>query len=136
MIEFKGLKSGDAQDERTTFYLNVSIDGDTYPWFVKVAEGTDPATYLTANEDSILDAVQAKIDEWEETQPTTDDGDGNEIPVSKADFVKPDYPDYFVKRKRAYPSLGEQLDAVWKGGQAQEDMADLIASIKAQYPKP
>ena len=45
-------------------------------------------------------------------------------------------PDYAQRRRSEYPSIEEQLDALWKGGQAQAEMAQRIATIKTKYPKP
>lgn len=44
--------------------------------------------------------------------------------------------DYRELRKNEYPSLGDQMDAMWKGGAALEEMAALVASVKAKYKKP
>ena len=43
---------------------------------------------------------------------------------------------YKSKRAAAYPSIGDQLDALWKGGQAQADMKQIIDGVKAAHPKP
>lgn len=43
---------------------------------------------------------------------------------------------YAEKRAFAYPSMGDQLDALWKGGDAAAEMLARIQSVKAQYPKP
>ena len=141
MIEFKGLLSGNAADERSRLSLSVTLDGDTFDWFVMVPPSADWRQYLVESEQAILDAVQAKIIEWETTSPITIitdpiTGEETEVPISKQDFVKPEYPDYWVKRKQSYPALAEQLGAIWKGGDDQQAMSDLIASIKEQYPKP
>jgi len=39
-------------------------------------------------------------------------------------------------RAKAYPPIGDQLDALWKGGQEQTAMKALIEKVKADYPKP
>jgi len=43
--------------------------------------------------------------------------------------------DWFSLREDAYPPLKDQLDAMWKGGEAAQDMAALVQSIKDRYPK-
>ena len=43
---------------------------------------------------------------------------------------------YRDKRRPEYPSVGDQLDALWKGGQAAADMLEQIQAIKDKYPKP
>lgn len=44
--------------------------------------------------------------------------------------------DYAKRRKEAYPPIGDQLDALWKGGAEAEKMKQRIAAVKNQYPKP
>jgi hypothetical protein len=44
--------------------------------------------------------------------------------------------DYAQRRAEEYPSLADQLDALWKGGAAAEAMREQIMAIKATYPKP
>lgn len=43
--------------------------------------------------------------------------------------------DYRALRGPAYPPIGDQLDALWKGGQAAADMLATIQAVKAKYPK-
>jgi hypothetical protein len=43
---------------------------------------------------------------------------------------------YQLQRKPEYPSLADQLDALWKGGQAAEEMKLKIDAVKTKYPKP
>lgn len=43
---------------------------------------------------------------------------------------------YSFKRAREYPKLADQLDALWKGGEALEQMKTQIMAIKEKYPKP
>lgn len=42
---------------------------------------------------------------------------------------------YKSNREAAYPSVGDQLDAIWKGGADFEAMKNKIAEIKLRYPK-
>jgi hypothetical protein len=43
--------------------------------------------------------------------------------------------DYVSLRRGAYPSLVDQIDALWKGGAAADDMRDRVLGVKAKYPK-
>ena len=43
---------------------------------------------------------------------------------------------YDELRRMAYPSFGDQLDAIWKGGEEMELMRHKILAIKQKYPKP
>lgn len=43
---------------------------------------------------------------------------------------------YRAKRAAEYPSIGDQLDALWKGGDAAVEMLAQIQAVKDAYPKP
>jgi hypothetical protein len=43
---------------------------------------------------------------------------------------------YRFKRATEYPSIGDQLDALWKGGEALDEMSAKIQAVKEKYPKP
>lgn len=42
---------------------------------------------------------------------------------------------YAEKRRLEYPPIGDQLDALWKGGAEAEAMLERIKAVKAKYPK-
>jgi hypothetical protein len=42
---------------------------------------------------------------------------------------------YIGKRQSEYPTIGDQLDALWKGGDAQTEMLAKVMAVKAKYPK-
>lgn len=56
------------------------------------------------------------------------------------EFIKPvpvvEPMDYRRQRAAAYPPMGDQLDALWKGGDAAAEMLAQVQAVKAQYPKP
>jgi hypothetical protein len=43
---------------------------------------------------------------------------------------------YRFERLIEYPPIGDQLDALWKGGDAATAMLAKVQEIKAKYPKP
>ena len=43
---------------------------------------------------------------------------------------------YQRDRAAAYPPIGDQLDALWKGGDAAAAMLAQVQAVKAKYPKP
>jgi len=43
---------------------------------------------------------------------------------------------YTVQRANEYPSIGDQLDALFHAGVFPEDMAATIQAVKDAYPKP
>jgi hypothetical protein len=64
------------------------------------------------------------------------DKDGNKVEIDINvinDWVNP----YAYKNKRLseYPPIGDQLDALWKGGDAAAEMLLTIQAIKTKYPK-
>lgn len=64
------------------------------------------------------------------------DADGNEVAYDK-DAVQ-SYVDahaYIAKRQAEYPSIGDQLDALWKGGDAQAEMLAKVQAVKTKFPK-
>lgn len=44
--------------------------------------------------------------------------------------------DWYELRADAYPSLKDQLDAMWKGGAAADEMAAKVQAVKDRYPQP
>jgi hypothetical protein len=73
---------------------------------------------------------------------TVDDGDGardaqgNQVELDM-DAVNAwvDPSAYKAKRRAEYPSIGDQLDALWKGGDAAAEMLATVQAVKAKYPK-
>jgi hypothetical protein len=47
----------------------------------------------------------------------------------------PPAPTYQELRAAKYPPMGDQLDAMWKGGEAASDMKAIIQSVKDSIPK-
>ena len=43
---------------------------------------------------------------------------------------------YKQARQEAYPEIGDQLDALWKGGDAQAAMKVIVDKVKSDNPKP
>ena len=42
---------------------------------------------------------------------------------------------YSVKRRRSYPPIGDQLDALWKGGADADAMRIIVNKVKTDHPK-
>ena len=64
------------------------------------------------------------------------DADGN--PVAYDEAAVQAYLDahaYIEKRVAEYPPIGDQLDALWKGGDAAAEMLAKVQAVKAKYPK-
>ena len=64
------------------------------------------------------------------------DADGNEVAYDKAAVqAYVDAHAYIAKRAAEYPPIGDQLDALWKGGAEAEAMLAKVQAIKTKYPK-
>jgi hypothetical protein len=42
---------------------------------------------------------------------------------------------YIDLRAAEYPPIGDQLDALWKGGDAAAEMLVIVQAVKVKYPK-
>lgn len=64
------------------------------------------------------------------------DADGNEVAYDKAAVqAYVDAHAYIAKRASEYPPIGDQLDALWKGGAEAEAMLAKVQAVKARFPK-
>jgi len=75
-------------------------------------------------------------DEVTETNPATDvDQTAIRAEVAR---LETEYTTSIYQRQRAaeYPPIGDQLDALWKGGDAAAEMLATVQAVKAKYPKP
>ena len=64
------------------------------------------------------------------------DKDGNKVEIDLAAvnaWVDPDI--YKYQRAAEYPPIGDQLDALWKGGAEAEAMLAKVQAVKQKYPK-
>lgn len=64
------------------------------------------------------------------------DAEGNEVQYDKAAveaYVQAH--SYIAKRQAEYPPIGDQLDALWKGGEAAAEMLAKVQAVKSKFPK-
>jgi len=64
------------------------------------------------------------------------DKDGNKVYIDLVAvnaWVDPNA--YKSKRKTEYPSIADQLDALWKGGDAAAEMLAKVQAVESKYPK-
>jgi hypothetical protein len=57
---------------------------------------------------------------------------------SEVERLQAEYDAIKYQRDRApeYPPIGDQLDALWKGGEDAQEMLAKVQAVKAKYPKP
>ena len=144
-INLVGIASNLPDENRALAYIEVNYNDAIYNWQIFIPPNTeDINTYLQSEQQTIINDIYSKELIWASLEPKTriiDDpmtGESVEVPIAKEEIVKPSIPDYYALRRNEYPSLGDQLDAMWKGlnSQAFLDMQSKIASVKAKYPKP
>jgi uncharacterized coiled-coil DUF342 family protein len=58
--------------------------------------------------------------------------------IEECERLQEEYAAKEYQRQRApeYPNIKDQLDAIWKGGDAYEEMLARVMEVKAKYPKP
>jgi hypothetical protein len=65
------------------------------------------------------------------------DIDGNPVTYNEATVqAYMDAHAYIAKRQAEYPTLTDQLDALWKGGDDAAEMLAKVQAVKTKYPKP
>jgi hypothetical protein len=76
-------------------------------------------------------ATEDKI-EWKDGHTTTDaENNAIDAEVIRLQALK----DYQAPRKKEYPSIGDQLDALYHAGVFPSDMTATIKAVKDKYPK-
>lgn len=143
-VALTGLGAGGAQNEdRSVAHLLVEHNGQTYDWSIYIPKdmNTDLGTFIQSKEADIYADIDRKESIWNSLMPKTREvidpvtDETITVDISKSEIVHPEMPDYYAKRRNEYPSLAEQLDALWKGGADMAAMMDKIKLIKAKYPK-
>lgn len=140
-VSLEGLQSGVAGEERAIAILKVNHNGQDYDWQVYVPVGADLSTYIAGCASSVGAEIDYKETQWSVLTPKTREiedpitGEKTTVPIDKSEVVRPEIPDYYAKRRAEYPSIGDQLDAQWKGGDSAVAMQAKIQAVKTKYPK-
>lgn len=135
-------------DTRPLLYLEVNYSGSLYDWQIFGIPNENLTDTIELKKDLTFAEIQHKLDYWDLLEPKTklvetfDDNTGEiievEVPLLKEEIVKPDIPDYYHLRSKAYPALGDQLGALYKGVESEEytQMQAKINQVKVDIPKP
>jgi len=140
-ISLEGLMSPGGDETRALAMVKVEHNGQTYDWQIFIPEGVSLSEYVTNAEVTVKAQIDAKEAEWEALTPKTREiedpmtGETTTQDIPKDEIVRPDIPDYYAKRRAEYPSIGDQLDAFWKGGDEATAMLTRIQAVKDKYPK-
>ena len=129
---------------RITVIVNdklISINGETHICDFPVPEGMraiqfygdhGEAEWLNANNTPVdLEFMKPYIECWEAAKER-DDILAAEEAKRQEDLANR----YDIQRRQAYPSFGDQLDALYKAGLFPPELAAQIQAVKDQYPKP
>ena len=141
-VALEGLMTMGGDETRALAMVKVNHNGQSYDWQIFVPPNTDLSTFINGSEARLKAEIDAKEAEWAALNPKTREeidpitGETTTVPIEKSEVVRPEIPDYYAKRRAEYPSIGDQLDAQWKGGEEAADMFDRIQAVKAKYPKP
>lgn len=141
-VSLEGLTTVGGDETRALAMVKVNHNGKNYDWQIFVPPNTDLSSFITGSEARLKAEIDAKEAAWtaltpktrEQTDPMT--GEKTTVPIDKSEIVRPEIPDYFAKRRSEYPAIGDQLDAVWKGGQDAAAINVKIQAVKTKYPKP
>jgi len=144
MITLIGLQTLAPPEDRTLASIQIDVNGETYDWQVYIPGSvTNLGEYLSSIEQKTINDILAKEADWDALDPKTkeiQDGESGNlitVPIDKSEIVRPSIPDYYAKRRSEYPSIGDQLDAIWKGS-GSEDFTSILQQIeyiKNKYPK-
>ena len=142
-INCKGLYTPGGEEERNIAYLDIKYNGNTYDWLIYVPLDVDLDQYIEDSKTKIQADIDAKEAAWKALNPKTKTilnpmGETITIPIEKNEIVKPDYPDYYAKRRAEYPSLKDQIGALINpnASPSLQEISAKIQEIKDKYPKP
>jgi hypothetical protein len=94
----------------------------------KTVNGADGNIISVQRSDGASIPVDTKNSDYQEYLAWIDEGNTPE----SADNTRPDYR---AQRAAEYPSIGDQLDALFHAGLMPLEMAIKIQAVKAKYPK-
>jgi hypothetical protein len=146
-VALTGLSGGGPNEDRAVASLQVEHNEQTYDWaiYIPVNLSTDLGTYIQSQETKIYADIDKKEADWAALTPKTREVERLSpfnrnlekvtVDIPKSEIVRPNMPDYYANRRAEYPSIAEQLDALWKGGNFATEMANKISAIKLKYPK-
>ena len=142
-ISLEGLQTLSPPEDRALAHLKISYNNNVYNWSLYIPPNTDLGSYIESNKTKIQADIDAKEAAWAALDPKTRTLTNpltqatETVDIAKEEIVRPDIPDYYALRRAAYPSLAEQLGALWKGPDSADyqNMMSQIQAVKDQFPK-
>lgn len=142
-ISLEGLRSFNNEEDRSLADIKVEYNNNIYDWQIYIPSNVSISEYLESKKIAIQADIDNKETIWNEMTNKTRviensiTGESFVVDIDKSEVVKADIPDYYAKRRAEYPSIGDQLGALWKGVNSIEftSMIESINQIKLKYPK-
>ena len=142
-ISLEGLRSFNNEEDRSLADIKVEYNNNIYDWQIYIPSNVSISEYLESKKIAIQADIDNKETIWNEMTNKTRviensiTGESFVVDIDKSEVVKADIPDYYAKRRAEYPSIGDQLGALWKGVNSIEftSMIESISQIKLKYPK-
>ena len=142
-ISLEGLQTLSPPEDRALAHLKIFYNNNVYNWSLYIPHNTDLGSYIESNKTKIQADIDAKEAAWAALDPKTRTLTNpltqatETVDIAKEEIVRPDIPDYYALRRAAYPSLAEQLGALWKGTDSADyqNMMSQIQAVKDQFPK-
>jgi hypothetical protein len=102
-------------------------------FYIDAIKELSPGIRFSARIDEfgVLDYHNIKVDDGTGTIPSMEQIQNKAEELYQAALKKT----YASHRTREYPSIGDQLDSLFKAGVFPEDMAAKIQAVKDKYPK-
>jgi len=97
------------------------------PYTYKIINGADGNALSIQRSDGASIPVDPRNSDYQMYQVWIDEGN---IPESVDTII-----DYRARRAAEYPSIGDQLDALFHAGMLPRELTIQIQAIKAKYPK-
>jgi hypothetical protein len=104
--------------------------------FVQVSPATYDADFQEAKEITPVLNGAVATQAWEIVEKYTAEEKAAKLAEKTAREAELAATEYQRQRAAEYPPIGDQLDALWKGGDAAADMLAKVQAVKAKYPKP
>lgn len=142
-IRLTGIYTPPLPETRDLAMVEVDHNNTMYNWQMYIPQGQNLQAYIDSQELRIKAEIDAKELEWTNLNPRYTimsdpfTGEDVQIDITRDDIVKPEIPDYYAKRRDAYPAIGDQLDALWAGVDSEKFniLMQRIQEVKAEYPK-
>lgn len=143
-IRLTGIYTPSLPETRDLAIIEVDHNNTTYQWKMYIPQGENIQSYIDAHELRIKSEIDTKELEWTNLNPKTQTmvdpftGENVQVDITREEIVKPEIPDYYAKRRDAYPAIGDQIDAILKGSSSEnfQTLLTVIQEIKNSYPKP